>query len=53
MCVELIGCDQGDGFKDIKGRAGANIVRDEAVDSQHGTGLEGNSHLCTKDNYPK
>ncbi len=27
--------------------------RNEAVDAQHGTGVDGSSHPCTKGYYPK
>ncbi len=37
--VWIMGCDQGDGFKDNKGRGKANIMQDRVVDSQDGTGV--------------
>ncbi len=40
-----MGFDQGVGLKDNKGRGGANIMKNVAVDLQHGTGVEQNSHL--------
>ncbi len=46
MCVGLMGRDQGGGIKVAGGRGGANIMQNEAVDSQHGTGVEEYSHLC-------
>jgi hypothetical protein len=46
MCMGLMGCDQVGGIKVARGRGGANIMQDGAVDSQHGTGVEEYSHLC-------
>jgi hypothetical protein len=45
MCVGLKGCEEG-GFKDSKGKGGANSMQDGAVDLQHGTGVEGNTQPC-------
>jgi hypothetical protein len=39
-----MGCDQGGGFEDCKGRGGANIIQDGAVDAQHMIRAEGNVH---------
>jgi hypothetical protein len=41
MCMGLMGCDQGGGFKDSKGRGETNIMQDGTVDLQHGTGANG------------
>ncbi len=41
------------GFKDSKGRLGANIMKDGSADSLHGTGVEENSHPCVKNHYSK
>jgi hypothetical protein len=42
MYTGLIGCDQEGGFKDVKGRGGANIMQDGTVDLQHETEQAGN-----------
>ncbi len=41
------------GSRIARGGVGANIMQDEAVDVQHGTGVEGNLHPCIKGHYPK
>jgi hypothetical protein len=48
-----MGCDQEDGFKDSKGRGGANVTQDGTVDLQHGTGVDENLHQCIQGQYPK
>ncbi len=53
MCVGLMGCDQKGGFNDSKERGEANIMQDGAVDLQHGTGVDGTSHLFIQSNNPK
>jgi hypothetical protein len=52
MYVGLIGCDQGGGFEDSEKRGGSSIMQDEAVDLQHGTGVDGNSHPFIKFHRP-
>jgi hypothetical protein len=44
--LRLRGCDQGGGLKDSKGMGEASIMQDETVDLQHGTRVDGDSHLC-------
>ncbi len=53
MWVGLIGCDQGGGFKDSRGRCGDNIMQDGVVYWQHGAVVEENLHLCIKSHHPK
>ncbi len=43
---------QEDGFKDSKGRGGANITQVGSVDMQHGTGGDGKLQPCIK-GHPK
>jgi hypothetical protein len=40
-------------FKYSKGRGEANIVQDGAVDLQHRTGMDGNSHPCVQGHHPQ
>ncbi len=42
MYIGLIGYDQERGFKDVKGRGGANIMQDGTVDLQYVTEQMGN-----------
>jgi hypothetical protein len=57
ICIAYVcgmnGCDQGVGFKESKGRVGDNIMQDGTVDLQHGTGVEGNSHLINQRPLPQ
>ncbi len=46
VSLRLRGCDQGGGFKISKGRGEASIMQDGTVDLQHGTRVDGDSHLC-------
>ncbi len=46
-------CDQRVGLKIARGRGGANIMQDGAVDLQHGTGVEKNLCPRIKGHYPK
>ncbi len=48
MYIGLIGCDQEGGFKDVKGRGGANIMQDETVDLQYVTEQMGNRTHASK-----
>jgi hypothetical protein len=51
VCI-LMGCDQGGMFRDSKREGWGSHHASWAVDLQHGTGLEGNSHLCIKGHPP-
>jgi hypothetical protein len=53
MWVGLIGCDQGGGYKDSRGRCWANIMQDGVVYWQHGTVVEENLHPCIKGHHSK
>jgi hypothetical protein len=48
MCVGIMGCKKG-----VGPRSWASTVQDEAVDLQHGTGADGDSHSFTKGHYLK
>ncbi len=51
--MALMGCDQGDRFKDSKGKGGINTMQNGAINLRMRTGVDENSYLLIKVHYPK